>query len=236
MLSHFKIKPLTFLLLGIFAVSLAADCYFILQGQPSYRIVSKSILMPVLLGALLSGTYPTTHRIGLFYLIGALVFSFIGDLFLLREGGEILFIFGLSSFLITHLFYILFFFRIHPVRKKNRLFYLYAGILIGGYLVYLLSRIWMEVAGKGMEIPVLVYALTIGMMLLAAAQTVTGHRFKILALLHFIPGALLFVISDSLLAIDKFAGPLTNAGIIIMLTYGAAQFLLITGGIRLLRK
>ncbi len=236
MKSPSNFKSLTNLLLGIYAVSLAADCYFIFQGQQSYRIVSKAILMPVLLGALLGGTYPTTHRFGLFYLCGALLFSFIGDLFLLREGGEIPFIFGLSSFLVAHLFYILFFLRIHPIQKKSRQFCLITGILIAGYLLFLLTSIWKEVSGEGLEVPVLVYAFTIGTMFLSAIQTVTGHRFKVLARFHFIPGALLFILSDSLLAIDKFANPVRYAGILIMLSYGAAQFLLITGGIRLLRN
>jgi uncharacterized membrane protein YhhN len=42
-------------------------------------------------------------------------------------------------------------------------------------------------------------------------------------------GALLFVISDSTLAINKFYKPFEMAGVIIMLTYGAAQFFIVKG-------
>jgi uncharacterized membrane protein YhhN len=44
-------------------------------------------------------------------------------------------------------------------------------------------------------------------------------------------GALLFVISDSLLAIDKFYQPLPFAGVLIILTYGLAQLFITTGAI-----
>ena len=45
-------------------------------------------------------------------------------------------------------------------------------------------------------------------------------------------GALLFVISDSVLAINKFYHPFEIAGIIIMLTYGLAQFFIAEGAIQ----
>ena len=42
-------------------------------------------------------------------------------------------------------------------------------------------------------------------------------------------GALLFVISDSVLAINKFYQPFEVAGVIIMLTYGLAQLFIVEG-------
>jgi uncharacterized membrane protein YhhN len=42
-------------------------------------------------------------------------------------------------------------------------------------------------------------------------------------------GALLFVISDSVLAINKFYLPFDGAGVIIMLTYGLAQLFIVKG-------
>lgn len=45
-------------------------------------------------------------------------------------------------------------------------------------------------------------------------------------------GALLFVISDSVLAINKFYQSFELAGVVIMLTYGIAQFFITEGGIR----
>jgi uncharacterized membrane protein YhhN len=45
-------------------------------------------------------------------------------------------------------------------------------------------------------------------------------------------GALLFVASDSVLAVNKFYQPFEAAGIIIMLTYGLAQLLIVKGTIK----
>lgn len=48
-------------------------------------------------------------------------------------------------------------------------------------------------------------------------------------------GALLFVLSNSTLAINKFYNSFSGAGILIMLTYGIAQLLIVQGAIGYLR-
>ena len=45
-------------------------------------------------------------------------------------------------------------------------------------------------------------------------------------------GAMLFIISDSLLAINKFYYPFQMAGIFVMVTYGLAQYFITYGAIR----
>ena len=52
-------------------------------------------------------------------LIGsALIFSFIGDIFLIGEG-SLNFMSGIGAFLIAQIFYILFFYSIKPLSKKG---------------------------------------------------------------------------------------------------------------------
>lgn len=48
----------------------------------------------------------------------------------------------------------------------------------------------------------------------------------------FLSGAAFFVLSDSLLAINKFYQPFAYAGVCIMLTYCAAQFFIVTAFIK----
>jgi uncharacterized membrane protein YhhN len=48
----------------------------------------------------------------------------------------------------------------------------------------------------------------------------------------FVAGALLFVCSDSLLAINKFGQPFRFAGLLIMFTYCLAQFLIVWGVVK----
>ena len=47
-----------------------------------------------------------------------------------------------------------------------------------------------------------------------------------------VAGALLFVLSDSILAIHKFYMPFALAGTMIMLTYGCAQYLIVQGAVK----
>ncbi len=49
-------------------------------------------------------------------------------------------------------------------------------------------------------------------------------------------GAVFFLLSDSLLAINKFYRPFELAGILVMLTYGLAQLFITEGAIRYIRK
>ena len=81
-----------------------------------------------------------------------------------------------------------------------------------------------------MKLPVRIYAIVISFMFLLAVHMLfiknktTG--------LWMTAGALLFVISDSLLAINKFSQPFEMAGFFVMSTYGLAQLFLTEGAIR----
>jgi uncharacterized membrane protein YhhN len=82
-----------------------------------------------------------------------------------------------------------------------------------------------------LKIPVSVYATTISIMLITALKGYFSweNAGKYLVLI----GAILFVSSDSLLAIDKFHSPVACAPFGIMLTYLLAQLLITTGILRL---
>ena len=67
-------------------------------------------------------------------------------------------------------------------------------------------------------------------MLMLAMHTMLGKNKK--AALWMTMGAILFVVSDSLLAFNKFFSPFNNAGVIIMLTYGLAQLFITEGAVR----
>ncbi|HNM27623.1 MAG TPA: lysoplasmalogenase family protein, partial [Saprospiraceae bacterium] len=49
---------------------------------------------------------------------------------------------------------------------------------------------------------------------------------------QLLAGALLFVLSDSLIAINKFGHPFNGARLMIMVTYLLGQFLLVSGARR----
>lgn len=200
-----------------------------LFDQQMLQIVTKPLLMPILIALLLAATRSSRAR-NLFIL--ALVFSFAGDVFLLFEfANPALFVPGLLCFLITHILYIVYFVNIKPARISLLktapwlwpLLLLYVGGLL--YLLY---------PGLGaLKIPVTVYALVITGMLLASLHIY--KRVNPTAGKHFILGALLFVISDSLLAVNKFYAVLPFS-FLVMVTYCFAQYFLVKGFIRHARK
>jgi uncharacterized membrane protein YhhN len=143
-----------------------------------------------------------------------------------QEDYPVFFLLGLSSFLVAHLFYILFF---HFVRikegVKGRWFLL---LIVAMYYVSILFILSPHLGD--MTLPVRIYAVVISFMfILAMHMQFIKNR---MAGLYMMAGAMLFIISDSLLAINKFYFPFQMAGIFVMATYGLAQYFITYGAIR----
>ena len=160
----------------------------------------------------------------------ALFFSWAGDVLLMFEPKDkIFFLLGLSSFLLAHIFYILFFHFIRAGDKiKGNPWLLVVVVIYYAILINLLSPYLAE-----MKIPVMVYGIVISFMCMLAMHMLfienkTAGRWMMW-------GALFFVISDSLLAINKFYQSFEGAGILIMLTYGMAQLCIVEGGVKYIR-
>lgn len=208
---------------AFFMLLLAADILLDWMHLDVWRFVTKPLLMPVLLLWFLqqSGGLRSQLRV---LIAAALVFSWLGDVLLMLEPwNSLFFMLGLGAFLLAHVFYILFFYRLlRHLQARIRSWIAIVLLAYYGYLLYLLTPHL-----EGLLWPVRVYGLVISVMLLLAAQFafsgigVAGIQMAI--------GALLFVISDSVLAINKFYLPFPAAGPIVMLTYGLAQWLIIKG-------
>jgi uncharacterized membrane protein YhhN len=159
----------------------------------------------------------------------AIIFSCAGDtLLMFQEKDGNFFMFGLAAFLVAHIFYILAY-RQHQspdtsneLQGLQKIRYAFPIILSGtGLVVILYGRL-----GE-MKIPVLIYAMVLTGMVLAALFRFGKTSSSSFALVF--GGAILFMISDSLIAINKFLEPLPMAGIWIMTTYIVAQYLIVTG-------
>jgi uncharacterized membrane protein YhhN len=148
-------------------------------------------------------------------IIAGLLFSLAGDIFLMLPRDR--FIQGLVSFLIAHLFYIAaFWFESGDAPSVWGVipFLIYGSLMLG--------VLWRDL-GK-MRLPVMIYMLAILMMGWTAASRLmmTGQRGSTLAFM----GALLFIASDSMLAVDRFKGRFQGAQAFILTTYFAAQWLI----------
>ncbi|WP_233998696.1 lysoplasmalogenase [Microbulbifer pacificus] len=148
----------------------------------------------------------------------ALGFSAIGDVLLAVPFANH-FIFGLGAFLLAQLTYTATFVR------RGKLSLCLAGrafaVLVA---VILLGRQVLPAAGE-LALPVGLYILAISAMALSAAAHRSGSSL-------LFAGALTFMASDALIAINRFVDPVPLAGTWIMLTYYAAQALLVVGLIR----
>lgn len=191
--------------LAFFILACILDlCVIGFQWEHTWRYITKPALMPLLIFYYLS-LENSIHR----KFIAGLLFSFLGDVCLLISGG---FVAGLSSFLIAHILYI-FTFR-SKFQFKNYTYLLSISIYIIGLLGFLFPHLGV------MKIPVIIYASTIGGMMYMAM----GTRQKSLLV-----GAFLFVISDSILALNLFYQHSTIGSLSVMFTYVLAQYFLVRG-------
>jgi uncharacterized membrane protein YhhN len=85
-----------------------------------------------------------------------------------------------------------------------------------------------------MKLPVLIYGIVISVMFMLAMHMLFIKNKS--AGQWMMTGALMFVISDSVLAINRFYQSFEMAGAIIMLTYGLAQLFITEGAIQYIRK
>ncbi len=155
-----------------------------------------------------------------------LVFSWVGDVLLMFvDHGQLYFMGGLAAFLITHILYILAFLQSTKGQgsyiKKRPL----AGlpfVIIGVFLFYTLYP-----SLGDLKIPVLLYTIVITAMVIMALNRIENVSAKSFRFVYY--GAIMFMVSDAVLAINKFLVPVENAQIIIMATYILAQFLIVEG-------
>lgn len=185
----------------VFVALAAADTVLAGMGRDRQRWLTKPLLMPALMAA---SDHPSRR---------ALVFGAAGDMALLGSG-DVTFTAGLVSFLAGHLAWIAALrqrpgggrLRAHPALAVP---YLAAFGSLNAYL-------WQR-TGKD-RIPVLAYSTALLAMALTALDTGSPRAAT---------GGALFLLSDSLLALEKFAGiQLPAHEGLVMATYTSAQALL----------
>ncbi len=214
----------------IFFIALFAELSVIFFQFKDLQIITKPLLMLILLVYfwVKSRNLSSTK----YLIIFALVFSWLGDIFLLFEKqNPRLFIFGLGAFFLAHFCYIVYF---HQIRRQNGVSFSPKILPTLGVLIYVVSLFILLAPNlKNLQIPVFIYALTLAAMLLMSihAFDFKKHDFAKIC----VAGTMIFVVSDSLLSINRFYQPFEFASILIMLTYGVAQFLITLGALQNLR-
>jgi len=205
---------------GIWLIILLFIGYLVLVFFEKEDIAS--FIKPILVPVLLLSFYASVKNKGNYKIIGALVFSTMGDILLIFEGRPF-FILGLLSFLLAHVLFVLIF-RSRAGTIKLDFYTVVCSLFILSYYFFFMKFLWPHLGA--MRIPVLAYAFVISGMLWMALQllrSTSSLRW------HIVLGALFFVVSDSLLSIQLFYSSFEFAHFYVMLTYLLAQLLLVYG-------
>ena len=190
--------------------------------------ISKPLLMPALAFCFIKeAPQSPLNR----YVIMALVFSWLGDtLLMFTDVASYFFMLGLIFFLLAHVVYIII--NLSAVNEAGGLKpqwqdipFLFYGFFVFGFLKDNLGD---------MYFPAMAYTVVICIMALTARKR--WKRTDTESFWLVMIGAVIFIISDTFIAFNRFGEPLPQADLLIMSTYIVAQALIVMGLIVFLQK
>jgi uncharacterized membrane protein YhhN len=148
-------------------------------------------------------------------LFASLLFCAAADIALELAAGKY-FVAGLGLFLIAHILFIVTFSRDFKF-QKSKIPIIILLVVYSKMMAFLLTP-----SLKEMTIPVYIYMTAITLMGIFAALRTSKNDFTLY-------GAISFIVSDSVLAINKFMMPVPAADYVVMITYYLTLFLIVYG-------
>jgi len=200
--------------------------YILIEDHSSFttETVIKALIIPILILVFIINLKPLKNLLtGL--MLSGLLLSWAGDVAL-----QFAFIPGLASFLFAQLMYLTAFI-LTPGENIifSRRFYVFIPVVLYGiFIVWFLYNDLAE-----MRIPVIIYTIVLLTMLGAAINRL--KKVNKLSYYLVLIGAVLFVISDSVIAVNRFSYQFGLSSAVIMSTYVVAQFLITIGFIKQIR-
>ena len=198
----------------VFLIVAIADVYAVITQNKSVEMIFKPLLMTTL-----AVVYLVSVKKPNFWLLSALFFSFWGDVFLLDKAK--FFVFGLASFLVAHILYI----KISAGYLQKELT---AKIITSAlpFVVLFAGLLMLIYPNLGeMLLPVLVYGIAISTF--GALALLNYRQEKSTANSWLLLGAILFIASDSLIALNNFYTPKRLFDISIITLYVVSQYLIV---------
>ncbi|WP_026952980.1 lysoplasmalogenase [Algoriphagus mannitolivorans] len=212
--------------LYVFLAATLVDIAFLIEGDTHSRFFSKPLILLGLILYFYRITRPIASTLLTKSILGALIFSWIGDVLLLWPS---LFIYGLGAFLMAHICYIIGFRLaqsgpngLGQVNFIKSFFFNLPIYIVAAFIFYLINPNL-----GALKIPVIAYILVIVSMVVTARE-----RFGKCSPASFwqvFIGAILFLVSDGVLAMARFYKDFPESGILIMGTYATAQLLIVMG-------
>ncbi|WP_192347730.1 lysoplasmalogenase [Algoriphagus sp. Y33] len=219
-----KKKNILWLYLFLFAT--LTDIAFIIEQKQDLRFYSKPLIIAGLISYFYHITKPISSTLLVKAIIGALIFSLLGDILLLWDH---LFIYGIGAFLLVHVCYIIGF-KVAQKASESILNVNFIKTFFINLPIYFLAAFTFYMINPNLgayKTPVIVYIILIVSMLTTARERF--GKCNPASFWQVFIGACLFFVSNGVIALDKFYQPIPDAGIIVMGTYAIAQLMIVMG-------
>ena len=195
---------------------IASLAYLIIPGDLpfQFRALVKALGVGLLCALALRQAVQSGRSRDAYGLALALAFSTLGDIFLAWRFTNA-FVFGLAAFLLAHLTYLVLF-----VNRWRRPLRPPIIRLVGSaaFLIFcLFFSQWLSPSLGNLAVPVMIYVCAITLMVVSSLWADFSTRLVVL-------GATLFMISDSILAADKFRLEIPWSSTLIWITYYLGQY------------
>lgn len=204
---HWVIVVLTF---ASAAVAILSSYFGPLVFYITKPLTTTLILVPVL------ALVPDSEGAYIPLIAGGLAFALLGDILLMLP--EERFVLGIASFAATHVFYLAAFTVAAGIAFINP-----STIPLIIFAVLMARFLWRGVR-KSLQIPILAYVVLITVMTAQAIGAALDLESTGLAIAA--AGAVLFLASDSMLAVDRFRVPFAAARALVLSTYWLGQWLI----------
>lgn len=212
--------------LYVFLIAILSDIAFILEFENSLRFFSKPLILLSLGIYFFQISRNVFSTLLVRTVLSALLFSWIGDILLLWDE---FFLFGLGSFLIAQICYIIAF-KVAQKAPESifshnfiKTFFINLPIyFLAAYAYYLINPNL-----GGYRMPVIVYTIVIVSMVTTARERFGKSNSA--SFWQVFIGACLFFISDGLIAINRFYISFPEVDVLVMGTYAVGQLLIVMG-------
>ena len=194
--------------------------------------ISKVLLMPLLAGLFFLCTRGTHSDIPRLALLLSLFCCWLGDIFLgLKESDKhSYFAWGMGAFGLAHLFYIRSFLKSVDLKRLNKTVPVYGlPFIVYAFMMYsVLYHDMVDTEEKALRLPLGLYMVVL--ISSGLSSFLRQHQQRVASARSILAGAVLFVQSDSFIAVAKFVDPyLPLEDFSVMATYILGQYLIIRG-------
>lgn len=203
----------------------------------SLILISKPLLLFLLLIFFIQNTRKSKYKTAVNWIIAALISSNIGDILLLLAGrasaNEQLFLAGLGAFLMTHIAYT---FSFHKITASNKFKLPLVIVLVMLFFWIGFNYVFSNTLAGFLQAAVGLYSFVILVMVYFSWRL--NKAFNNTLSNWILWGALLFLLSDTFVGLNKFGQDLITipaVGVLIMSTYLAGQALIVLGIIRIVK-